>query len=110
MKNICVGIIASLLLAIPLSLWSRDAPDGAEIFKTRCAACHGDKGEGTLAGKIPAVKGTAMDIEKLLAFITKGQGGKMVHTTPIVNLNDGEAKAVAEYVKSLKQTDSGVHQ
>jgi mono/diheme cytochrome c family protein len=97
-----MGMIASLLLAIPLSLWSKDAPDGAEIFKTRCAACHGDKGECTLAGKIPAVKGTAMDVEKLLAFIAKGQGGRTVHSTPIVNLNDGGAKAVAEFVKSLK--------
>jgi cytochrome c553 len=102
MKNVCVVVIAALLVAVPLSLWAKDAADGAQAYKTRCAACHGDKGEGTLAGKIPAVKGTAMDVEKLLAFLTKGQGGKTVHATPIVNLNDGEVKAVAEYVKSMK--------
>lgn len=102
MKNICVIMIATMLVAVPLSLWSQNAPDGAEIFKTRCAACHGGKGEGTLAGKIPAVKGTSLTVEKLVAFITKGEGGKTVHATPIVNINDDEAKAVAEYVKSLK--------
>jgi cytochrome c553 len=95
-------VIAALLVTVPPSLWAKDAPDGAQVYKTRCATCHGDKGEGTLAGKIPAVKGIAMDVEKLLALLTKGQGGKTVHATPIVNLNDGEMKAVAEYVKSLK--------
>jgi mono/diheme cytochrome c family protein len=102
MKNICVFAIAVLFVAIPLSLWSQNANSGAEIFKTRCAACHGAKGEGALAGKIPAIKGTALTVPKLVAFITKGEGRKTVHATPIVNINDNEAKAVAEYVKNLK--------
>jgi mono/diheme cytochrome c family protein len=102
MKSFCVIMIMTLLLAIPFSLWSQDAPDGAQIFKTRCAACHGEKGEGALAGKIPAGKGTSLTVEKLVAFLTKGEGGKTVHTTPIVNINNDEAKAIAKYVKNLK--------
>jgi mono/diheme cytochrome c family protein len=102
MKNICVIMIATMLVVVPLSLWSKDAPDGAQIFKTRCAACHGDNGEGALAGKIPAVKGTPLTAEKLVAFISQGKGGKTVHSTPIVNLNDAEVKAVATHVKNLK--------
>ena len=106
MKNICAIVIAALLIAAPLSLWSVDPPDGAQIFKTRCASCHGSKGEGALAGKIPAVKGTSMNVEKLVAFITKGLGGKTVHATPIVNINNDEAQAVAKFVKSLKSANS----
>jgi mono/diheme cytochrome c family protein len=102
MKRFCAIITAALLVVFPLSLWSQNANTGAEIFKTRCAACHGAKGEGTLAGKIPAIKGTAMTVNKLVAFIIKGEGGKTVHATPVVNINDNEAKAAAEYVKSLK--------
>jgi mono/diheme cytochrome c family protein len=91
-----------LLIAIPFSLWSQDVPNGAEIFKTRCAACHGDNGQGFPGLKIPAVKGTTMNVEKLVAFITKGESGRTVHETPIANINAGEAKAIAEHVKSLK--------
>ena len=102
MKKTCGIMIAALLAAIPLSLWSQNAPDGSQIYKTRCAACHGDKGEGTLAGKIPAVKGTPMTVEKIAALLTKGEGGKTVHASPIVNINNDEVDATAKYVKSLK--------
>jgi mono/diheme cytochrome c family protein len=95
-------VIAALLFAFPLSMWSQDAPDGSGVFKTRCAACHGAKGEGALEGKIPAVKGTPLTVEKIVALLSKGEGGKTVHTTPIVNINNDEAKAIAKYVKSLK--------
>jgi hypothetical protein len=37
-----------------------------------------------------------------VAFITKGTGGLTVHTTPIANINDEQAKALAKYVKNLK--------
>jgi mono/diheme cytochrome c family protein len=102
MKTICATVIAALLAAAPLALWSQNAPDGAGVFKSRCAACHGDKGEGTLAGKIPAIKGTALTVEKLVAFVTKGGNGTTVHYSPIVNINNDEAIAVALHVRSLK--------
>lgn len=94
--------ISVVLIALPICLWAQNALDGAEIFKTRCGSCHGDRGQGYPDLKIPAVKGTAMSVEKLVAFITKGESGKTVHETPVVNINANEAKAVAEHVKGLK--------
>ncbi len=102
MRNVCAIMIVIMLVAAPLSLWPQNAPDGAQIYKDRCASCHGTKGEGLAAVKIPAVKGTAMTVDKIADLISTGLGGKTVHATPIVNLNDGEVKAVAGYVKSLK--------
>jgi mono/diheme cytochrome c family protein len=102
MRNVCAIVIVIMLVAVPLSLWPQNAPDGAQIYKDRCASCHGAKGEGLTAVKIPPVKGTSMTNEKIIDLIAKGLGGKTVHATPIVNLNDGEIKAVAKYVKSLK--------
>ena len=102
MKNTCVIMIAALLIAVPLSLWSQDPPDGADIYKTRCAACHGDQGEGTLAGKIPAVKGTSIPVEKIVVLLTKGEGGKTVHATPLASINNDEANSIAKYVRNLK--------
>ena len=97
-----LSAIAVLLVVVPLSLWSQNGPDGAQLYKSKCAACHGDKGEGNPDIEMPAVKGTSMTAEKLLTYLTKGESGKTIHGTPIVNIKDDEAKAIAKYVKSLK--------
>lgn len=102
MRNACAIAIAVMLATVPFSLWSQNKPDGAQIYKDRCASCHGAKGEGLPAVKIPAVKGTAMTVKQITELIATGVGGKTVHATPIVNLNDAEINAVSVYVKSLK--------
>jgi mono/diheme cytochrome c family protein len=102
MKSICVIAIAAMFVVVSLSLWSQDAPDGAQLYKEKCAACHGDKGQGNPDMKMPAVKGTSMTVEKLVPYITKGESEKTIHAGPVAGINKDEAKAVAEYVKSLK--------
>ncbi len=102
MKTVRAIVIAMMLVAVPLALWPQNAPDGVQTYKDRCASCHGAKGEGLAAVKIPPVKGTAMTVEKIVDLISSGLGGKTVHATPIVNLNGAEVNAVAKYVKNLK--------
>ena len=102
MKTTCVCVIAALLLSAPILLWSQNNTVGPEIFKARCGTCHGKDGQGLASAKIPPIKGTSLTVEKLTKFITEGGGGKIVHYSPIVNISVDEAKAVAEYVKSLK--------
>src|SRR5690606_11205565 len=65
MRNISAILTAALLLAVPLSLWPQDAPDGVQTYKDRCAACHGAKGEGLPSVKIPPVKGTSLNAAKV---------------------------------------------
>jgi mono/diheme cytochrome c family protein len=103
MKNICVIMIAVLLIAIPLFLCAQDKPDGAKLFKARCGTCHEKNGEGLPSAKIPPINKTTMTVEQLATFITEGNGGKRVHYSPIVNIGVDEAKAVAKYVKSLNK-------
>jgi hypothetical protein len=43
-----------------------------------------------------------MPVEKLGIHITKGENGRTVHETPIVNLNAAEAESVGMFVKSFK--------
>ncbi len=102
MKSICIIAVLALLVAAPLSLWSAQDVDGAQVFKTKCSACHGANGEGKPAMKMPAVKGTSMTVEKLVTYLTKGESGKKIHTNPVNGLSEEQAKAVAEYVKTLK--------
>jgi mono/diheme cytochrome c family protein len=92
-----------LLLVVALSI-SQALPafaaDGAATFKARCAACHGPEGEGKTG---PPLKGTALTADEIVALLTKGNDArKMPHKKPMAGLSADDAKAVADFVKSLK--------
>ncbi len=93
--------LAMLLLVAGPALWAAD--DGAALYKTKCAACHGANGEGKPAMKAPALKGTAMTVDQLSDQLTKGASGKSApHNKGMSGLNDGQAAAIAGYVKTLQ--------
>jgi mono/diheme cytochrome c family protein len=94
-----VGV--ALLLAIPAASWSAD--DGAALYKTKCAGCHGASGEGKPAMKAPALKGTALDADKITDHITKGEPqSKPPHKKGMAGVTEAQAKAIAEFIKTLK--------
>jgi mono/diheme cytochrome c family protein len=81
---------------------SRAADQGAALYKSKCSGCHGAKGEGKPAVKAPALKGTALDAGQIADHITKGKPeSKPPHNKGISGVNDDQAKAIAEYVKTL---------
>ena len=93
--------LAAILLIGSLASWAAD--DGAALYKTKCAGCHGANGEGKPAMKAPALKETKLEANQLAEHITKGESGsKAPHNKGISGLNDGQAKAIAEYIKTLK--------
>jgi mono/diheme cytochrome c family protein len=98
MKMICVIAALAILITVPLSVLS--AEDGAELYKSKCAACHGDKGEGKPPA-MPAVKGTKKTADQIVAFLMKGESGKTMHANPI-GVTEEQAKAVAAFIKALK--------
>jgi cytochrome c553 len=100
MKCVSILVVVALLAAAPVLLWS--AEDGKALFESKCAMCHGEKGEGNPPAGLPAVKGTSMTVEKLITYLTKGDKAKTVHADPISDLTEEQAKAIAEHVKSLK--------
>ncbi len=101
MKSFCFFAVLVFLISAPLSILAAD--EGADIYKTKCAMCHGEKGEGKPAMKMPAVKGTQMTAEQIVNYLTTGVAGKrMPHMKPISGLTADQAKSVAEYVKTLQ--------
>jgi cytochrome c553 len=100
MKNVCMLMVLVMLVAAPLSLLA--AEDGAALFKTKCSACHGEKGEGKPAAKMPAVNGTKMSVDQMVTYLTKGEAGKKIHSKPVSGINEEQAKAAGEFVKTLK--------
>jgi mono/diheme cytochrome c family protein len=76
------------------------ADDGAALYKSKCAACHGPNGEGKMG---PKLAGDAMSEAQIVDQLTKGTAGKKPpHAKPISGLTEDQAKAVASYIKSLK--------
>ena len=101
MKGICLIAALILLVSAPLSILAAD--EGADVYKAKCTVCHGEKGEGKPAMKMPAAAGTKLTADQLVEYITKGQAGKKPpHSNPVNGVSADQAKAVAAYVKTLK--------
>jgi cytochrome c553 len=69
----------------------------------KCAGCHGAQGEGKPAVNAPALKGTALTTDKIAEHITKGEASsKAPHNKGISGVSETQAKAIAEFIKTLK--------
>ncbi|HXW89450.1 MAG TPA: c-type cytochrome [Terriglobales bacterium] len=100
MNNKFLFGLTVILLLTSLASW---ANDGATLYKTKCAGCHGASGEGKPTMKAPPLKGTNLEVDQLVEHITKGESeSKPPHNKGIVGVNGDQAKAIAEYIKTLK--------
>lgn len=96
-KFIVLLVVVALSLSIALPAF---AADGAATYKAKCASCHGPEGQGKIG---PAVKGTSLSAEQITDLLTKGEEAKKApHKKALSGLAADDAKAVADYVKSLK--------
>src|SRR5262249_9932536 len=92
---------AGLLLAVPAVVSA--AEDGAALYKTKCAGCHGPSGEGKPAMEAPALKGTALTADEMVQHLKKGEAtSKATVNKGISVLNEPQAKAIVDFVKTLK--------
>ena len=89
-----IVLLSAVVLMVSSIGW---AEDGAAIFKSKCAGCHGASGEGK-AG--PKIAGAAES--KVTDVLTKGGAAKPPHTKGMSTLTEDQVKAVAGYVASLK--------
>jgi mono/diheme cytochrome c family protein len=90
-----VFAIAVLVLATGAA-WAKD---GASIYKSKCAGCHGSQGEGKIG---PKLAGTSMSEDDIVKALTTGGLSKAPHTKPFKGANAENAKQVATYIKSLQ--------
>jgi len=96
-NSLVLLVVSALGLSFTLPVL---AQDGAAIFKAKCSACHGAEGQGKVG---PALKGTTLSADDIAALLTKGNDAKKPpHKKAMSGLADADAKAVAEYVKTLK--------
>lgn len=97
MRNtLCIALVVSALSLAP-SAWGQT---GAQLYKSKCSHCHGQKAEGK---KGPALNATSMSADDIAAFLTKGDAQKKApHSKAMSGLDDAKAKAIADYIKTLK--------
>lgn len=96
-KLIVLFVIFTLAISIASPAF---AADGAATYKAKCAACHGPEGQGKVG---PAVKGLSLTTEQITDLLVKGDEAKKApHKKAMSALSADDAKAVAEYVKTLK--------
>ncbi len=98
----------SAVLALAISLagaMSFAQSSGEATYKAKCQMCHGANGTPNPAmAKSMGIKATSdPDMKKLtvadIQGVIKNGKGKM---KPVAGLDDAQAKAVAEYFKTLK--------
>jgi cytochrome c553 len=93
-------IAVALFILIPNLSWA--AEDGAAIYKTKCAACHGADATGKPAAKIPSLigdeakKASDGDLEKAVMEKPK-------HAGVAKSLTPDQVKAVVAYIRTLQK-------
>jgi mono/diheme cytochrome c family protein len=97
----CLALAAMISLAGSVSF----AEDGAALYKSKCAMCHGAQGTPNPGiAKAMGVKPTsdpsiqALTVAQVTAAIKNGKG-KM---KPVAGLSDEQVKSVAAFFKTLK--------
>jgi mono/diheme cytochrome c family protein len=101
MKYRMLFVLSASVLALSVAALAAD--DGAALYKKKCAGCHGASGEGKPAVKAPALKGTQLETGQISEHTTKGNPqSKAPHNKPISGVTEEQAKAIAEFVKTLK--------
>jgi len=95
-----VTIALALFILIPSLSWAGD--DGAAMYKTKCAACHGVDGAGKPAAKIPSLiddeakKASERDLEQAITEKPKHAGVSKA-------LTPDQVKMLVSYIRSVQK-------
>jgi mono/diheme cytochrome c family protein len=107
MKKVILAILAlafALFLTLPNLSWAQE-----DVYKAKCAACHGVDGKGSAAGlKMGAKPFSSPDVQKMsdaqiVDYIENGgPQKKATHVFSSKGVDAPQAAKLAPYVKSLK--------
>jgi len=97
-------IAVVLFIVVPSLSW---ADDGATLYKTKCAACHGVDGAGKPAAKMPSLisddakKATEADMTDMIA--NGGKDKKVTHAFQTKGMPPDQVKMVVSYIRELQK-------
>jgi mono/diheme cytochrome c family protein len=102
---VIVMIALALFLVLPNLSWAAD--DGATLYKTKCAACHGADLAGKPAAKIPSLvsdeakKASDADLTDMIA--NGGKDKKAMHAFANKGMTPDQIKMVIAYVRDAQK-------
>ena len=102
---VIVMIALALFLVLPNLSWAAD--DGATLYKTKCAACHGADLAGKPAAKIPSLvsdeakKVSDTDLTDMIA--SGGKDKKAMHAFANKGMTPDQIKMVIAYVRDAQK-------
>jgi mono/diheme cytochrome c family protein len=98
-------IALALFLMLPNLSWAAD--DGATIYKTKCAMCHGADLAGKPAAKIPSLVGDdakkASDADLTDMIANGGKDKKAMHAFANKGVTPDQIKMVIAYVRDAQK-------
>ena len=100
-----VMIALALFLILPNLSWAAD--DGATLYKTKCAACHGADLAGKPAAKVPSLvsddvkKASDADLTDMIA--NGGKDKKAMHAFANKGLTPDQIKMVVSYLRDAQK-------
>lgn len=98
-------IALALFLIVPNLSWAAD--DGAALYKTKCAACHGADLAGKPAAKIPSLvsddarKASDADLTDMIA--NGGKDKKAMHAFANKGVTPDQVKMVIAYIRDAQK-------
>lgn len=98
-------IALALFLALPNLSWGAD--DGATLYKSKCAACHGADLAGKPAAKIPSLvsdeakKASDEDLTDMIA--NGGKDKKAMHAFANKGVTPDQTKMVVAYIREAQK-------
>jgi cytochrome c6 len=107
MKSVFRAVLVVCAVAFAFSTWTFAADSGAELYKAKCASCHGAEGKGdTAMGKAMKVKDLASDeVQKqsdadVATIIEKGKKPMPGYEG---KLTKDQINDVVKYLRTLKK-------
>ena len=100
-----VMIAVALFMVLPNLAWADD--EGATLFKTKCAVCHGADGAGKPATKAPSLvspeakKSSDADLTDMIA--NGGKEKKAMHAFSAKGLTPDQIKMVVAYIRAMQK-------
>lgn len=100
-KRLAVVAVVLAMLALPLASFAAD--QAADLFKSKCAMCHGPVGKGKLAGTkdLGSAEVQKASDADLTATITNGKPPKMRAYKG--DLTADQIKSLVAYVRTFKK-------
>jgi mono/diheme cytochrome c family protein len=100
-----VVIAVALFLILPNLSWAAD--DGAALYKTKCAACHGVDLAGKPAAKVPSLisdeskKESDADLTDMIA--NGGKDKNAMHSFANKGITPDQVKVIVSYIRDAQK-------